>query len=69
MIDSTLSVPFWAVAVFLFLGGVVVGKLLFEPRRGCSRPPIPNWVPEHSSGFTPDAKNHIKNPAPPPKAL
>ena len=64
MFDFDLQIPFWVIALVVFLVPI---RFLFEPKWPYSRAPIPKRGPFRSGGYTPDAKNHIENPAPPPK--
>lgn len=70
---ATIAVPFWAVGMLLFVFGVLVGKLLFEPpgvRR--TRPPVPPdpyQRPSWSAGWQPTRVACPENIKPPPKKL
>lgn len=69
---ATIAVPFWAVGVLLFVFGVFVGKILFQPpgvRR--ARPPVspdpyqrPCWP---AAGWQPTRVASPKNIKPPPR--
>lgn len=66
MIDQVVSVPFWAVSIFWFLVGVLVGKFMFEtPKAKYGRPnppPEPDWHRRKVDGHTKVTSPSKKSP-------
>jgi hypothetical protein len=61
MIYFSDDVVYWALFVFNFASGVLVGKLLFQKNVNV------RFTFPTVGGYQPFAKNRIKNPASPPK--
>ena len=66
MIDSIISIQFWVVAAMLFVGGIFVGKFLFEVRQKTFTRPA---APPDPGGYQPVPQITPRNPRPPPKTL